>query len=270
MAPTSQAPAWVFLLLATGACSTTEEHAPFCYETRCTPTGNVRVNGAADAGVNGDGVAAAGAASTVSVQAEILEAVEFSYWREATGTFNVSAPSVNSGLVKEIVGPSFTLSGVLASRTVWILAAPVNQPDLMPGLAQFDATTAGNAAVEIPLVRRSDLQLVANSLTSMTLLDDTKAQVVVGLVDAKGDPLAGITVQMTGAASALHAYDLGAGYTDDASATSRRGLAFLLNVDASSTPSIRTLTLGGVVNAEAAVVVQAGVATLLLLAPSTT
>lgn len=262
-----QACAWTWLVIATGACSTTEEHAPFCYESRCTPSVNVRVN-SADAGVDNNGVPTAGAASTLTIQAQIMEAVEFSYVREATGSFNVSAPTVNGELVQEQVGSVFSLSGVLASRMAWISASPVNQLDLMPGLAQFDATSARVSAVEIPLVRRSDLQLVASSLTGMVLLDESKAQVVVQLVDSRGDPVSGITVQMAGAT--VRAYDLGAGYTDDAAATGARGLAFLLNVDASSTPALRTLTLSGVVSAEVAVLVQAGAATMLTLMASTT
>lgn len=254
------ASSYATLMVLVSACSASEDHAPFCYEARCTPSGAVKVKTAAQAGSGGLGTGVV--ERTVTIKGEAVEVIGFDHWIEASGTFSVSAPTLDGGLVKQSVAPTFSLDDVLASKEAWMTATSTNVPDYMPGVVPFDATSAGSTTILIPILRRSELEDVARSLTTLPTLDATKAQLVVRFVNASLEPVPKVSVQIPGGAAATRAYDLRSSFTDDATATGTRGLAVFINVNASATPASLTLTTSGAVNREFDVKVVAGAATL--------
>lgn len=254
----------VFLVNGVAACNSDKanEHPPFCRDPECIPTLTSR-GSASEGGADGLGVEPSSSGGSdselVSVNGQIYELEEPSFFASttATGTFTVTAPTTDGKTFDSDVSSIFALDGVSRSKAAWLSARAISASDLLPGLVGFDATL--KQSIAIPMVHRSSLELVGSSLTTFTTLDLAKAQVVMRFLDVSGNAVTGITVAMSGAERV--AYDLGAGYTDDAKGTSGRGLAFLFNVDASSTPAVRSVTLSGSVNGEFALWVQSGATT---------
>ncbi len=249
------------MLWSLGCTSEESTHPPFC--TDCIPTGATTIgtsSGGADS--TGGTTNAAGTATTVNTTGQIVD-VEDSTFRIETGTistntFLVQAPTSGGVVFESTVTSAFTLDGVLASRAAWLTAKPATNSDLMRGVVGFDSTTQSN--VVIPLVRQSNLELVANSLMSMTTIDNAKAQVVLRIIDAAGLAVSGVKATVTAAENV--AYDSLAGYSDDAAGTGSSGLAFLFNIPASSVPLATVLTLSGTATAHYSVFVLAGAATI--------
>jgi hypothetical protein len=183
----------------------------------------------------------------------------------ASGQFKVTAPGVDGSDVSATVSSSFTLDGVKTSKTLWLSASPTSNNDQFSGLIALDTTSSAKAWV--PLVRKSSLELVGSVLTLPVTLNSSDGQVVLRFVDGNGAAVQGVKVFVSGAESI--AYDTGTSYTDDsATGTGKRGLAFLLNVDAGATPAAKYVSLSGAVTAEFAIWVQASAATALELTVS--
>lgn len=261
------------LLLTISACaSNPDEHPPFCNEPRCIPvvaTKSVASAGASsvDAG-NTAGAANTAGASNITLLGKIVEFEEAGTslsTAAAAGRFTVTTLTTGAtNLVTKGLASEFSLPNVARSRAAWLAATPENRTDLLPGIIAFDSSAAVSpVTVLVNLVRRSDLESLALGLTSLVTLDPTKAQVVLRFTKATGVPLSGVTVAMAGAAKV--AFDLGASYTDDATATSKRGMSVLLNIDATSTPSLRAISLGGTLTGEVIVPLWAGAASVMQL-----
>ncbi|MGE5784739.1 MAG: hypothetical protein ACM3ZE_09110 [Myxococcales bacterium] len=260
-----------WLLLGVACTSEPNEHPPFCNEPRCIP--DVAIKRASSAGassVDANPSAAAGAGiELVGRIVEFDEAGTSTNTAPATGNFTVTAlmpdatPRVTKGLAAE-----FSLPRVARSSAAWLAVKPENRADLLPGIVAFNSSSAASPlAVVISLARRGDLESLGLSLTSMVTLDTTKAQVILRFTNPRGTPLAGVTVAMVGAERM--AFDLGVSYTDDAIATGKRGITVLLNVDATSTPALRAVSLGGSLVGEVLVPLWAGAASVVQIASAT-
>lgn len=260
------------------------DHPPFCNDPDCVPTISPRVDlssggneSGGNDGVGGDALggdpsnSAGTGAAVVTVRGQVVELEEPNFAISATatasGNFTLRAPTAAGLVLESSAAALFSLDGVARSSAAWISAKPVSNSDLLDGLVVFDATAITSSSnVFLPVVHRSSLELVGSVLTTLTSLDSSRAQVVLRFVDVNGVAVSGITVTMSGAERV--AYDLGAGYTDDAKGTSGRGLAFLFNVDASATPAARVMTLSGVVVGEVPVWVKSGTTSALTIAVS--
>jgi hypothetical protein len=255
------------LLVATsisGCLAEKDEHPPVCTDVNCIPTGSTRFTPSGSGGTGNTSTDVAGSGGVVTLTGQIIELNEPTFSVTSmlapvsSSTFTVRAPGpAGTELNVANMGSLFTLNGVRATRTAWLVAAPTGASDLLPGLYAFDATTASN--VTIPLVRRSSLEMVSGTLTTYTTLDSGKAQVVLRFVDPNGLAVSGVNVSLDGAERV--AYDVGVGYSDDATATGTRGLAFLFNVDSAKTPAVRALQLRGTVTGEIGIWVSTGVTT---------
>lgn len=250
------------LLLSLG-CSPERAHPPPCTGISCYSTIPSTVD-LSSGGSDGQGGAAnvAGAGPTASISGQVVE-VEDSTYAISTGAlstnrFVIQAPTADLSIFETTVGSSFTLDGVVRSRAAWLVAKPASSSDLMPGLVAFDSTT--QSSVVVPLVRRSNLELVASLLTSMTTIDDKKAQVVLRFVNTSGKTVSGIRAAITGAA--VVAYDYLGSYSIEATSTGTAGLAFLFNIPATDVPRGVTLALSGAVTAQYSFNVLAGAATV--------
>jgi hypothetical protein len=232
------------------------------------------VNGSASGGQgnggNGGGagtdVGNAGAPTEVTVQGKIVEIDEpvFSVKEAylASGDFKISVPGANGKDLSTITSAEFTIGGVKPSKTLWLSATPTTNNDQYAGLIALDTTSSLSSVV--PIVRKSSLELVASVLNLPLTLSSNAGQVVLRFVDKKGTAVSGVKVAVSGAENI--AYDTGTSYTDDsATGTGKRGLCFLLNMDASATPSAKYVSLSGSVTAEFALWVKSGAATALEL-----
>lgn len=230
------------------------------------------ISGGASGGTSGVGGSAdntAGSTSAVTVTGQIVELDEptFSVSEafSTSGSFKVIAPGVGGTEVSAIVNSSFTLDGVKTAKTLWLSASPTSNNDQFSGLIALDTTSS--AKVWVPVVRKSSLELIASVLTLPVTLNSSDGQLVLRFVDGNGAGVSGVKVSVSGAENI--AYDTGSSYTDDSFAgTGKRGLAFLLNVDAGATPAAKYVSLSGAVTAEFAVWVQSGAATALELTVS--
>lgn len=259
------------LLLLSACTSNPDDHPPFCNEPRCIPVVATKSKGSAGASSVDTGNAAgawnSAGASNVTLLGKIVEFEETgtsSTTAATTGRFTVTTLATGAtSLVTKGLASEFSLPNVARSRAAWLAVTPENRTDLFPGIVAFDSSSAVSPPnVLVNLVRRTDLESLAMGLTSMVTLDTTKAQVVVRFTKATtGVPISGVKVAMAGAAKV--AFDLGASYTDDATATSKRGMSVLLNVDATSTPSLRAISLGGTLTGEVIVPLWAGAASVL-------
>jgi hypothetical protein len=254
------------------ACAATDTtHAPTleCKNGDCDGAQSFPVNTSSGGRSSSGGASSAGAAGEVSLKGQIVEVGPPNFTvnegLRAPGTFTVEVLGADNKPLSSDVSSSFTLDGVRYGKSLWFTAAPQGTTELLPALAALDTTTT--TSVVVPVIPESALQAVGWVLTTPVTLDSDRAQVVLRFVDEAGMPLPDVTVSTTGAENI--AYDAGSTYDDTWGATSNLGLAFLLNVDASATPSAKLVVLSGAVSAQFAVWVQAGSATALELVVST-
>jgi len=251
------------LVLGSMGCSSDESnsHAPFCTDPACVSTLRPTVgtsSGGADS--TGDTTNVSGAGTTVSIEGQIVAVSEGTFAVSSaslSSTFVVQAPTAGGTVLESTVASTFSFEGVVRSRTAWLAAKPSSASDLMPGLVGFDSTS--QQSVVIPLIRKTSLDLVANSLSSMTTLDSSTAQIVLRFVDTNGKAVRGVKAAVTGAT--VVAYDYLGSYSNDVDSTGTSGLAFLFNIPASAVPLTTTLNLSGAVTAEYSLWVEAGAAT---------
>jgi hypothetical protein len=180
----------------------------------------------------------------------------------ASGNFKITVPGANGKDLSATTSAEFTMNGVKRSKTLWLSATPTTKTDQYAGLIALDTTSSLKPVV--PIVRKSSLELVAGVLNQPVTLSANAGQVVLRFVDKHGTAVSGVKVSLSGAENI--AYDTGTSYTDDsATGTGKRGLCFLLNVDASASPSAKYVSLSGSVTAEFALWVKSGAATALEL-----
>lgn len=240
-----------------------------CSNGNCDTDSRV-VTSDSNGGTSGTGGAAsAGAAGEVTLSGRVVAIGEPNFTIgegvAATGSYTVKVPGADNQPLSSTESSSFTVKGVRYSKSLWLSATPTTATDLLPGLVAVDTTQT--TSVVVPVIRRTTLEQVGMTLTDTVLFDSTKAQVVLRFVDQDGRPVPDIAVSVTGAQNV--AYDAGGTYDDTSGATGARGLAFLLNVDASATPAAKVVLLSAAVSAELPVWVQSGAVTALELLVST-
>ncbi|MGC4065861.1 MAG: hypothetical protein QM784_14665 [Polyangiaceae bacterium] len=255
-----------------GCMAKESDHPPDldCSNGNCNSDGSKVSAGSSTGGTGSDtSTSSAGTAGQATLDGQIVEVDEpdfsVSDSPTATGSFTVTVPGADGKNIQQSTSALFSVETVRVAKNLWLTAKPATGANLLTGVVALNTTRDTDTVV--PVVRRSALELVAYGLTLPVTLDKDKGQVVLRFVDDSGAPVKGVSVLGSGAENV--AYDDGGSYSDAVSSTGARGLAFLLNVNATTTPTAMAVTLSGKASAEFAVWTQAGAATALELSVST-
>jgi hypothetical protein len=128
----------------------------------------------------------------------------------------------------------FALEGVLATERGWIGVRPSDPAsDLLPTLHPLDATAG--AAVQLPMARASDIDLVLQVGTSPLQRDENTAQLVLRFVDETGLGLPGIALETSDPSQPILFLD-GGSWSDTEIETLPDGLALIPNLPAFEMP----------------------------------
>ena len=196
-------------------------------------------NGAGgSAGSAGSSSVSAGAGGETVLRGVVMEFTDdqFLYVDQFPGEAEVFADGPDG---ETVVGTydgvnAFTLEGVLATERGWVGAAPTDSAsDLLPTLHPVD-TTSG-AAVQLPLARASDVDLILQLGTAPLQRDEGAAQLVLRFVDDAGVALSGITVETSDPTQPILFRD-GSAWSDTDTETLADGLALLPNLPAFELP----------------------------------
>jgi hypothetical protein len=141
----------------------------------------------------------------------------------------------------------FVLSGVRRGEEVWTLVEPADRSaDAMPTLQPLytsDAGSTGALALDVALLRASELDAAYSVLTQPVVVEPSRAHVLLLFLD-DDDPIAGVTVSAPTAARVIYA--AGGTYSDDATTTDETGVVLLANLPASDWPgSAAQITISG-------------------------
>jgi hypothetical protein len=224
-----------------------------CNDTACV---DARGNGAVSAPRGGGATGEAGAAGAAggggmpgpsegTLAGSVLEVDTSDLTNPVSlqGDVEVRSPSADprdEPLVAE-PGPdgTYRLEGVEVGKVVWVGVGAFQNP---PGGPFFDTLQAVDSTrsgfINLLVVRRDVLTdvVAASFINNPVELDPALAHLVIHFVDDNGTPLEGVQIQFPPPARFPIAYDAGAIYTDAFDATSTRGMALIVNLDAPAYP----------------------------------
>jgi hypothetical protein len=222
-------------------------------------------------GVGADGTAGAvGDGGSAGTAADADEPVTIETRRVSAPTFALADGALVPGEVDvTFLGPdgewlqatgsaTLELAGLAHGSATWLSVSP-NATDLYPGVALVDLSTS--AVAEVAVVSKSELATIAFGLTSPVVLDERAAQLVLRFVDSSQEPVAGVSVSMTGAEA--DAYDMLGSFSDEQGETGPNGVFLAFNVPAVTVPGNSALVrLGGSAGADLNLALQAGAVTV--------
>jgi hypothetical protein len=155
-------------------------------------------------------------------------------------------------------GTDFTLANVLVGNGVSMAVRPDDTLVAFGTISDADTT---RASVSLPLVQRSVIEDIYQSLTTPTEVATTAAHLVVRVIGADGVPVPGVTI--TAPSAELVAYSTAGSWSDTEIVTDVSGLAVVGNMAALSFPGGETtLRLTGAVTVDEPVRVARGFVTL--------
>jgi hypothetical protein len=137
----------------------------------------------------------------------------------------------------------YRLDGVRESAVVWVGVGAFQVPPVEPYMDTLQAAdTTQSRVVDLFVVRRDLMRQLA--LTAFMVppveLDPELAAIVIRFVDERGAPVAGVRINIPDPSLFSTAYDAGDTYSNALEATSERGMAIVLNLQAASYPGSAT------------------------------
>jgi hypothetical protein len=155
-------------------------------------------------------------------------------------------------------GTDFTLTDVIDGSSVFMAVRPADTVLAFDTISIVDTT---QASVTVPVVQRSVIEDILQSLTTPTQVATGAAQIVVRVIGTDGVPVPGVGISASTAE--LVAYSTIGSWSDTETATDVSGLAVIGNVVAASFPGgDLTLRLTGAVRLDEPVRVARGFVTL--------
>ncbi len=210
----------------------------------------------------GSGLHATGVTLDIDVACLDMDVLDPRSATPLEGTFSIRAPGVD-GTTQVLTGSvPAPMAGIRYSTRAWLSAEPTTPGAYWPGLLALDTTKIDvNQTVTIPVVARSDLELIGNLLTVPAIIDESAAQILVRFVQATSrSPILGVKVLSQG--DELVVYDEQGVFSDQGEQTGSMGIALLLNRSAASgTGQWLQIEFGGATDGSLAVPLQAGFAT---------
>lgn len=162
-------------------------------------------------------------------------------------TVTAEGASTNAVTIEYNGFDPFVLSGVRRGDEVWTLVEPGDDgADAMPTLQPLytaDAGSTGALALDVALLRRSEIEAAYSVLANPAVVEPSRAHVLLLFLDGD-EPIAGVSVNAPTAARVIYA--AGGTYSDDTSETDETGVVLLANLPAGEWPgSAAQITISG-------------------------
>lgn len=142
-------------------------------------------------------------------------------------------------VVQPGIDGSYRLQGIVRGEGVWVEVGSFEDPPIEPFMDTVQVVDSRRAGVtDLHVVRTDMLRDLARTsfLNGIVDLDLARAHLIIRFVDSDGEPVEGITITFPDPQNVATAYDAGDIYSDALDATSARGMAILLNLDAPAWP----------------------------------
>lgn len=231
-------------------------------------------NGKGGSGASGGASGSSGASNTpVELSGTVLRLNDLTFNSSGFGqaepyrdlaTVTAEGASTNTVTVDYNGFDPFVLSGVRRAEEVWTLVEPADDgADAMATLQPLYTTDAGSTgalALDVALLRASELDAAYSVLTDPVVVEPSRAHVLLLFLD-DDDPMAGVSVSAPTAARVVYA--AGGTYSDDATATDETGVVLLANLPAADWPgSAAQITVSGAAVGSFATRIVAGAVTI--------
>ena len=176
-----------------------------------------------------------GDGTTVSGDVAVFVDEEFAGTEPWGNEAVVLAPGAEQAIVDgEFDGELFRVDNVAERTAAWFLTEPADSSLISPLPALWLVDTTRSDMFDLYMVNRDVIEEILAGLTVQTTIAAGRAQVVIRLVDANGDPAPGVGIQSND--GEFIAYYSGTSWTDQDSATDSSGLAMVGNVLAPDYP----------------------------------